>query len=100
MWLGWVLARPAGKGTSGHAAMRAEVAGTVPLLNPQVCSDIRGGRKARAGGRVEVQLGGKCHREAPGLREVLQLMCVVLLAELARQLWGSKGHKVVMRLAT
>ena len=34
MWLEWVLARPAGKGTAGNAAMHDEVAGMVPLLDP------------------------------------------------------------------
>ena len=41
-----------------------------------------------------MQLCGKCHKEAPGLREVLQLKCVIILAEVARQLWGSRGHKI------
>ena len=46
-----------------------------------------------------MQLCGKCHREALGLREVLQLKCAVVLAEVARQLWGSKGHKIARSLA-
>ena len=46
-----------------------------------------------------MQLCGKCHKEAPGLREVLQLKCVIILAEVARQLWGSRGHKIARSLA-
>ena len=99
MWLEWVLARPAGNGMASHAAMHEEVVGLVPLLGPQVCADCGGERKAGAGGWGEVQLCGKCHREAPGLREVLQLKCVIVLAEVARQLWGSKGHKIARSLA-
>ena len=49
MWLEWVLAGPAGKRTAGHAAMHEEVAGIVPLPNPQVCADCGGERKAGAG---------------------------------------------------
>ena len=30
---------------------------------------------------------------------MLQLKCVIVLAEMARQLWGSKGHKVARSLA-
>ena len=84
---------------ASHAAMHEEVVGLVPLLGPQVCADCGGERKAGAGGWGEVQLCGKCHREAPGLREVLQLKCVIVLAEVARQLWGSKGHKIARSLA-
>jgi hypothetical protein len=51
------------------------------------------------GGWGEVQLCGKCHREAPGLREVMQLKCVIVLAEVASQPWGSKGHKIARSLA-
>ena len=47
----------------------------------------------------EVQLRGKCHREALGLQEVMQLKCVLVLAEVARHLWGSKGHKIAWSLA-
>ena len=45
MWLEWVLAGPAGKRTAGHAAMHEEVAGIVPLPNPQVCADCGGGEE-------------------------------------------------------
>jgi len=47
MWLEWVLAGPAGKRTAGHAAMHEEVAGIVPLPNPQVCADCGGGEEGR-----------------------------------------------------
>ena len=56
MWLEWVLARPAGKRTAGHAAMHEDVAGIVPLPNPQVCADCGGERKAGAGRWGEVHL--------------------------------------------
>ena len=46
-----------------------------------------------------MQLCEKCHKEAPGLREVLQLKCVIILAEVARQLWASRGHKIARSLA-
>ena len=79
--------------------MHEEVAGIVPLPNPQVCADYEGERKAGADGSGEVHLCGKCHKEAPGWREVLQLKCVIVLAEVAKQLWSGKGHKIARSLA-
>ena len=79
--------------------MHEDVAGIVPLPNPQVCADCGGERKAGAGRWGEVHLCGKCHKEAPGLREVLQLKSVIVLAEVARQLWGGRGHRIARSLA-
>ena len=46
-----------------------------------------------------MHLCGKCHKETPGLREVLQLKSVIVLAEVARQLWGGRGHRIARSLA-
>jgi hypothetical protein len=100
MWLEWVLATPAEGGMAQHAAMHADLTEAVRPTDLAACSSCGKDRGPGSGGWEEIQLCGKCHKEAPGLREVMQLKCVIVLAEIARQLWGSKGHKVARSLAT
>ena len=83
-----------------HAAMHADLTEAVRPADLAACSSCGKDRGPGSGGWEEIQLCGKCHKEAPGLREVMQLKCVIVLAEIARQLWGSKGHKVARSLAT
>ena len=100
MWLEWVLATPAEGGMAQHTAMHADLTEAVRPTDLAACSSCGKDRGPGSGGWEEIQLCGKCHKEAPSLREVMQLKCVIVLAEIARQLWGSKGHKVARSLAT
>ena len=99
MWLEWVLAAPPVEGSAQHASMHTELAEVTTQPSLANCSACGAKRKAGSGGWGDIQLCAKCHKATPGLREVLQLKCVTVLAEMARQLWGSKGHKVARSLA-
>ena len=99
MWLEWALAAPPVEGSAQHTSMHTELSEVTMQPSLANCSACGAERKAGSGGWRDIQLCARCHKAMPGLREVFQLKCVIVLAEMARQLWGSKGHKVARSLA-